>query len=326
MNYVAPKSDDKSLTVNGVEYTTKYYEAPITMTGVDDTITDDSGAVAVEYDNTATYNVGDYVLLDALKKYYRCAADATSGSHPLEYPDLWVDFGPINSYRMLASDEFINNKTTSTVPTATEVSAVIVVDSGRKDTFAFVDADFISVNIKVVNNDGGEVVFDIDYDGRDYGALTYSEFYYTDYKTLSRLVVDGIEWLPDATLTLTFKGSVSIGGLVSGNSSPLGVALYGTSLKFEDSSKVSVSPITGTRSVLRYGNVRVVDVKVVMDTDEFNIVANKIDAIIGHNILWIPDSLDKFAELISIGYIEDITLPIDNPQKMETQATIIGVL
>ena len=30
---------------------------------------------------------------------------------------------------------------------------------------------------------------------------------------------------------------------------------------------------------------------------------NKIDAIIGRNVLWLPTTADEFSELISIGYI-----------------------
>ena len=312
MRYMPPITGDKSTTLNDVTHTVKYYEEPLSITGV----TNES---YLEYDNTATYGIGDYVLLDDLKKYYRCAADGTTGKHPLENTDLWVDFGPINTFRMLASDEFINNKTTGT-------DCVIVIDFSRKDTFAFVDADFIEVIITLVDNDTGQTLFNKEYKGRDYGSLNYSDFYYQEYKVLSRLVVDGMEWLPDATLTLTFTGGVSIGGLVSGNSSDLGVTLMGTSLKFEDTSKVSVSPITGTRSVLRYGNVRVIDCKLLMETDQFNIIANRIDAIIGKNILWIPSSDDIFAELISIGYIEDFTLPIDSPRNVLTNAVVVGVL
>lgn len=312
MRYMAPDLDNKSITVSDIEHTVNYYQAPTSITGIID-------EAYSEYASGTTYNIGDFVKIDTIKKMFRCAANATSGKHPLENPDLWVDYGPLNSYCMLASDEFINNRTTGT-------DAVIEVDFSRKDTFAFVDADFIEVLIEVINNDTAEIIFSTTYKGRDYGTLTYSDYYYTDYKILSRLVVDGLEWLPDATLRLTFTDGVSIGGLVSGNSGDLGVTLMGTSLKFEDTSKVSVSQITGTRSVLRYGNVRVIDCKVMMNIAEFNIIANKVDAILGKNVLWIPSSEDKFAELISIGYIESFNIPIDNPTITNTTATIIGVL
>ena len=312
MDYVLPKTVERAVNRNGTEYKTIYYEPPITLAGV----VDESYQ---EYDNSATYNTGDYVLFDALKKYYRCAADNTSGVHPLDDSETWVDYGAINSYRMLSSDEFISGHTTGS-------DILIEFDISRQDTFAFVNAEFISVLVEHINLDSGETVFSKVYDGRDYGCYSYSDYYFTEYKALSRLLITNLDYLPRATLRLTFTGAVSLGGCVIGLRNYLGVSLMGTSLKFEDTSKIITSPVTNSRSVVRYGNIRVVDAIVLNEVKDFNLTANKVEGIIGRNILWLPTSKDEFTELISIGYIENFDMPINNNSKVESNTTIIGVL
>lgn len=312
MKYLAPKRITKSLTLNSKTYSYEYYEPPTLLTNV----IDESYS---EYSLASTYVLGDFVKIDAIKKVYRAAASVAANMHPLEHPELWVDYGVLNSYRMLSSDEFINDITSGT-------NMVMEFNFSRCDTFAFVAANFLSVLVEVIDTTSTAIVYSANYIGRDYGALNYSDFYYTDYKSRSRIILDNLTWLPASKIRLTFSGAAEIGAVVFGTSSDIGLTIYGTSLKFQDKSTVSTTAITGTRSVLRYGSIRVIDASVSIDTNDFNVVANKIEAIIGRNVLWIPTSVDKFSETVSLGYIEEMDLPISNPTHIETKTTIIGVL
>lgn len=318
MEYMAPRLIDKSITVSDREFKVQYYTPPSLISGV----VDES---YLEYSSTTTYTDGTFVKIDALKKVFRCSANNTVGKHPLLYHDEWVDYGSLNSYKMLSADEFITAQTTGT-------DVVLEFDFSRCDTLAFVASDFASVRIELIEHTSvlgvptDVVKLDKTYIGRDYGCLSYAEYYFMDYKVLSRLVITDFEYMPSATLRLSFDGETKIGGIVHGYKSDIGATLYGTSLKFDDVSKVLNSEVTGARSVIRYGSVRVIDCKVIIDTADFNVVANKVEGIIGRNILWIPTPRDSFSELISIGYIESFSLPIDNPEVIQTQTTIIGVI
>lgn len=105
----------------------------------------------------------------------------------------------------------------------------------------------------------------------------------------------------------------------------MGLTLYGTELSFEDKSKIQNDEFTNTRKVIRYGHVRVLKAKVVFDVPDFNVVAQKVGEIVGKNVLFIPDETDRFSEMTNIAYIEDFSMPIDNPVKFETTTTIVGV-
>ncbi len=312
MDYVNPKTETVTVTIEDTLHTATFYKPPISVSGV----LDESYA---EYSNSTTYSDGSFVKIGALKKIFRCSANGTVGKHPLNYPDVWVAYGYLNSYRMLSTDEFISDVTEGT-------NVVIDIDFSRCNTMAFVGASFTSVRVQVFNTFSGTIEFDKEYIGRDYGSTSYADFYFRDFKALSRLVVSGFKYLPSATLRLTFSGDVKIAGLVYGNKLSLGATLMGTSLKFDDTSKVITSSINGARSVVRYGSVRVVECSVAIEVDNFNVIANEIDRIIGRNILWIPTTLDKFFELISIGYIESFDLPIENISIMKTKIIIIGVI
>jgi len=90
-------------------------------------------------------------------------------------------------------------------------------------------------------------------------------------------------------------------------------------------SLISTNEYTKYRTVKRYGKIRILDCSVIFDTNEFNIHTSKIEDIISRNVLWIPTHADKFSESISIGYIENFTIPMENATKTQTQTKIIGV-
>lgn len=103
------------------------------------------------------------------------------------------------------------------------------------------------------------------------------------------------------------------------------MSLFGTSLKWESKSLIDTDQYTGYRTVLRYGKIRVLSAKVIFDTNNFNSISQRLDEILDKNILFVPTSLDRFSELIQIGYMETFTMPLDNSTKIQTTTNIIGV-
>lgn len=59
-------------------------------------------------------------------------------------------------------------------------------------------------------------------------------------------------------------------------------------------SKIKVDDFTGYRSIIRYGKVRVLNVNVLFDIEEFNRTALKIDSILDRNILFVPTKPRQF--------------------------------
>jgi len=166
--------------------------------------------------------------------------------------------------------------------------------------------------------------------GRDFGVNTFADYFYLPFQEKTRAIVTDLEWLPNATLRLTFTGTseegTKIGTLVTGLVSDLGITLMGTSLSFEDRSKIKNDEFTNTRKVLRYGHIRVLKGKVLFHDNDFDLTAQKINQIIGRNILFVPDESDKFSEMSNIAYIENFEMPIENPVIFDSTITLIGVV
>ena len=360
MNYVKPLENNLSVVYNGITYEVSYYKPPLTLTGA----TDESYP---EWAVGTTYNVGDYVKIDALKKIYRSTLDSNTGNYPLADTVNWVDYGSLNSYNMFCSDENIGSTTTGT-------DSVMTFDFSGNDTIACIDVNFITarvtlfdtmnyvykddydsdatydtndavyydkkIYVSLVDSNKGntpdtsdsdwkentdDVYFNEEIHGYDIGCLTFAEYFYTEKTIKKRVILTGLEWLANSILRVEMIGSYEIGTIVYGTEKTLGCSLVGSTLQYEDRSLISNNKFTGFRTVKRYGKIRILDCSVVFDTNEFNIQTSKIEDIISKNVLWIPTHADRFSESISIGYIENFTIPMENATKTKTQTKIIGV-
>lgn len=313
MNCAVPLIEKLQKTHGGITYTKEYYKSTTTVTGVDD-------EAHPNWDETTEFNTDDYVTVPELKRIYRSAADNNTGNFPLATLNTkWVDYGPINSYKMFSKDEFIGYRTTGT-------NAVFTLDFSQSDTIGLVDIEFSSLLVELIDNDTSEVISSQPVLGSDIGCFNLAEYFYTPKdKIVKRLVLTDFEWLPNSSLRLIFGGEVSIGACVYGLQRNMALSLIGSKLRYENESKIKVNEINGYRDVLRYGRVKILDCSIVFDSDEFNTTSQIVEDVMGKDILWIPTTKDKFSEAITIGYLESFELPMENDIYTETNAKVIGV-
>lgn len=358
MKFVNPLTETLSITYNDITYTATYYKPPFTLTGVTDEV-HPNWAVGT------TYAVGDFVIVPELKRIYRSAAAGNVGIFPPSDLTKWVDWGNVNSYSMLATDENIGSVTNIT-------DGVIEYDFSRMNTIAGVDLNFSTARVYLFDTGGttykstyvagttyalnDSVFYDGAYyvslansntgntpdasplswepkpmafnqaiDGKDIGCLSFAEYFFEPIRARTRVVLTNLQWLANSVLRIEMDGASTIGTIVLGRVEDLGVTLWGLNLGYESTSRFKVSEFTGFRDVIRYGRVRSLDVEVIYDTPDFGIIAQKVDRIIDRNVIWIPTDLDRFSELITIGYIERFDIPLNNPSKTKSQTKIIGV-
>lgn len=359
MKFIDPKTETLTRIRDDIVYDVEYYKAPVKLTGV----TDESYP---NYSENTTYSTGDYVIIPELKRIYRSASESNTKICPLTNPSDWVDYGAINSYRMLATDEGIGGKTTI-------VDGIMELNFNNCSAIAGVDLDFSSCYIMQIKTDGISylsdyesgtsysisdgvvynnklyvsnvdsnsnntpntssewtqrddlVYFSEEILGADIGCSTYAEYFYKSFAKRTRKIITDLERLPTSILRFDFEGTATIGTIVYNNVEDMGCTLAGSTLKYQSSSKVSTNEITGFRTVLRYGKVRVLECDIIYNRELFGYTTQIIDKIVDKNIVWIPTEEDTFAEAISIGYIEDFTLPMDAATKTKSKARIIGV-
>jgi len=311
MIYAIPKMQQLSVTNDTKTYTKNVYAPFTTLSGVTDEAYNN-------YDNSATYNTGDYVIVPEMKSIYRCSADNVSGVFPLSDESKWTYYGLINSYRMLADDEGIGAFTTGT-------NVSFTMDFSRKDTFALISIEFTTLTVTQYDGNTDEIVKTITIQGLDIGAFDFATYFYGTASTVTRVINSEMEWLPNSYITFTFKGDVSIGTLCIGLSESLGITLVGTSLDFEDKSKIKIDANFGTREVVRFGHIRVLKANILFDKEEYSLTAQKISRIIGKTVLFIPTVNDTYLEMSNLAYMEKFSLPADGFTKTATTTTLIGV-
>lgn len=203
MKYVNPPTEILSITSNNNTYSKTIYKQPSLLEGV----TDESYP---DYSSDSTYNTGDFVIVPELKTIYRCTADSTKNKLPPEYPDLWVDWGFVNSYLMLATDEDIGAQTTGT-------DVKIEIDFNLSDTLGLINTEFVEILLEEWNTainvitgellgtgDGSNKTFYTDYKP----VLTESE---TIYKNGNALTRDTDYTIDYATGTVTLNDAPADG-------------------------------------------------------------------------------------------------------------------
>lgn len=312
MNFVNLKREKLTVAYAGVTYAKEFYATAINVTG----LTTES---YLNWSATTIYAIGSYVIIPELKSIYKSSANNNIGIFPPSLPESWTFWGYTNDMNMFACDENIGSQTIGT-------DMVVTMSFNQSNVLAFVDTDFTTVNIKQIDNDTNEEIVNIDLNSRDISCSSFAEYCYKKTILQRKVIVDNLEWRPNSKIKLTFSGTCSIGTICMGLLQELGVTLLGTSLAWESKSKIKTDEYTSYRTVLRYGKVRVLSVQVLFDIEEFNKTALLIDSILDKNILFIPTDQDVFSELITIGYIENFKLPIENQNKILTTTSIVGVV
>lgn len=312
MNFVNLKREILTVTYAGVTYSKDFYITATTVTGI-------TNEAYTNWNVNTTYASGTYVIVPELKSIYKSSADSNTGIFPPSNTDKWTFWGYVNSMNMFACDENIGSQTIGT-------NVVVTIPFNQSNILALVNTDFSTLNIKQIDLNTNEEIVNIDINSRDISCSSFAEYCYKKTILQRKVIIDQLEWRPNSKVVLTFSGACAIGPIVQGLLQELGVTLYGTSLSWESKSKIKTDEFTSYRTVLRYGKVRVLSVQVLFEVDEFNKTALLIDTILDRNILFIPTELDTFSELISIGYIENFKLPLENPNKILTTTSIVGVV
>ena len=280
------------------------------------TITDENYLL---YDETATYNSGDFVIEPNTKRVYRSVA--SNNTAPLTDELSWIDWGATNSFRMF--DEVANTQTKFTT------TATIEITSNYHDTLSFINLKNIN-DIRVIQTDlsTNTVVYDKTFSLRDYGVSSLYEYWYSDIKLQTNLYIDDLLFLSNGKLTITFNsgGDGFIGGVVVGKKEDLGLTLYGTSVALKDYSTYKVDEF-GNTTFIKKPYSRIINAKTRVEANMADYIFDKVASIRGEINLFVGDDRDKgFKSLITLGYIQDFNIPFSNPVSNEVPIKIVGVI
>ena len=363
MQYIDPKVTTLSITYDTVTYTHDYYNVPTIMTGVVDEAHPDWAVGTVFgvgdycivpelkriFRSTKAANTGEFPLdinnLDVswvdygtINSYKAFSTDSDIGSQTtgtdgvLEFDFsqsnsiVGVDLNFITAEILLIKTDGINYLSDYVAGTTYAVDDAVIEGNALYISLQAGNIGNLPSTSPaqwIVNTD--RIYFDEQIDGKDIGCSTYGEYFYTSAVPLSRKVLTGLTWLPESNLRIKLNGAFKLGTIGYNNIREFGATIVESKLRYQSSSKIKTNEFTGFRTVLRFGTVRLLDVDIIFDEELFGQTSQTVSELIDKNIVWIPTTVDKFTEAISIGYIEDFELPMNVNTKFKTTARIIGV-
>lgn len=303
---------------NGATYSYDYYNQNATSTVADvayTTYTDIADFVT----KNVTHSKDDFIAITSLKRIYRCALDGTVGKVPPSNPSIWTDYGAVNSFALF--DNTIVSQTES------DSDFTVTFDFNRINTIALLNMEGItSVTITQTNNaDASTTVQTVSL--RDYGALSLYDYWYKPTSDIRNYKKIDMKWLPSSSIQLDFTvaGVGKIGSVVSGYNEELGLTLYGTTVGFDDNSVYKTDKF-GIATHEKRPSIDILDAKALINTGEVDYTIDKLRKRRGTTSLYIGDERDKgFQSMTVLGYIKQVRISVENPQKTEFPISIIGV-
>ena len=361
MNFLDPKTTSLSVTYNDITYTTSYYNPAVKITGVTDQAYSD-WAVGTTYNigdyvivpelkriyrSASASNVGkfplayldtDWVDYGVLNSYAMFATDENIGSKTTGTDSIFefnffasntivgTDLDFISADVLLINTDGINYLSDYVAGTTYAIDDAVIYNN---DLYISLTAGNIGNTPDVspanwaINT--SRIFFDQNILGTDIGVPDFSAYFFDPIARRTRYILTGLEWLSSAILRIKFSGALSIGTICYGREESLGASLVGAKLRYQSTSKIKENAFTGFREVIRYGKIRILEVDVIYDKPLFANTSQKIERIIDKNIVWIPTEEDTFNEAITIGYIENFDLPMDDFDLSQSTTRIIGV-
>ena len=300
-----------------------YYNDKSFLYFANDTITTTAtGDTTPEYDNTVQYLHGDYVKVSSVKRKFRCAnVSGFIGKHPIDYLGIdWTDAGAINEFAMF--DDSLSSATVSQNDffTTMEIKGATTLTIQNLKNIA---------NIRIVHKsaDNSIIYSDTTY-GRDIGRYSYYDYYTRPIKDIKKITTF-LEWHGVSNIEISFTvetgGTSEVGFFGCGVAYDLGATLYGSSVGYEDYSIYKTDEFGFTTFDKRVA-VDIINGKVLIDVKKTDYALDVLKSLRGKLSHFIGDEREKgeIKSLNIVGYVKNLTIPIDGPSKNEYPIKIIG--
>lgn len=359
MNYIEPLTSNLSVTYDGITYTVNYYKPATTTDGVIDEshpdwlagTTYNSGDYVIVpelkriYRSAIDSNLGVFPLSDstkwvdygAINSFRAFSSDAdigakTSGTDGFLEFDFsrsnaisFIDLDFVSANFMLIRTDLITYLGLYNPATSYNIDERVYYAYKLYKALTNNTGNQPDISPTHWEEDTANVYFNENILVADIGCSTYGEYFYAPAKKITRKTITNLEWLPSSVLRADFTDSWSVGTICYNTLEDLGCTLEESQVRYQSNSKIATNEITGFRSVLRLGKVRLIDCNVIIDSELFGNTLQKADSLIDKNIIWIPSTQDKFTEADSIGYIEEMDIPMNRDTKFKSKLRIVGV-
>lgn len=231
---------------------------------------------AAEWSTSATYAMGARVMRAATHRVYESLVSANVGNDPAGVSGKWLDVGPTNRWSMF--DEALGTSTTNAN------SIQVVLNAGSVNAVALLDVLASTVRVRATGYDRTVPA--------GTGAITFLD-------------------LPanpgTVTVTIAGTGTVSVGTLLIGRVTTLGLTEASATAGITDFSRKDVDEF-GDVTIVQRAWAKRMTASALIRTDAVDMVANRIAAVRAQPSLWIGQTgLDS---LTVYGFFKDFSIEV----------------
>ena len=268
------------------------------------------------------YEIGERVILKETHKLYEATAvtrdKPTDGINAV--PPTWVEVSATNKYR--AFDESITTATSGESPLIMEITPGAVFDSVVGLNIQGVQ----SVVVTVTDPVHGEVYNKTIALNDESGVVDWYSYLWSGFSFKTQFALFDLPLFADATIKVELigQGEVSIGALVSGASTVLGQANYGTSIQQLDFSTVDEDAF-GNLNITKRPGAKLVNYDVSVQKTQLDYVYRELEKLSGVATVWSgTDNVQD--ETLVYGYHRDNNLNLDTPTLCKVTIQVRGLI
>ena len=259
----------------------------------------------LEWNAATVYSVGNQVTRSATHCIYTCLIAGSNSTPPEDSALLstprWADNGPTNRWAMF--DNEVNTESTRTAP------MVIVIKPGIINALALININAVSVSVSMAV--GGQVVYSAS-KNLDMSEITdWYQYFFGGFNMIHQAVFSDIPPYASAEITITIYGdsSVSVGGIIAGNTYYIGKTQYVPSIEITDYSVKSTDEYGVTRFKVRKSAKRM-ECSLLVSNDRIDAVFSLVDSLRGGPSLWIGSDDFRLGLMTVFGWYSSFTVTL----------------
>lgn len=260
------------------------------------------------WDSGDTYSNGEIIRWGHYLYKYAGVTGTNSTNNPATDTLQWEYYRASNYYSMIGGntkDQTINADTID-----------VTVDLVRYDTISLLNLEAENVQITITDDTTSDILYDETFDLSYREVKTYTQFFFAPFEKKNRFYTS-IPFYLQARARIQINaigGTPKCGRLVVGQSINLGITLFGISADLDTYSReelTSFGDLIPVSDNPTYRNT----FKIKIPSQNFEYLKDLRKELDFVQVLFVGDENDtsKFQNLLSYGYWENATIPLENP-------------
>lgn len=273
-----------------------------------------------EWTNVDTYSIDEYVTVSPIHRNYRAKSSVAADKYPPDFPDLWLDAGATNAWRMFDMSSGADNQSTNPELIQTTVFPGSIAD-------AVVLLNCYGNYARVTVKDGETVIYQKQKTLRTRpSSPSWYAWYFGERQRVKDLVFLDLPAKRNVTITIEIVSpagiDAKIGKAIFGRKHRIGFSEYGSSAGVQSYSTKNTDTF-GNTTIVKRRFVGKMDLRVVIDRDKEDFVHRKFSELLDIPAVYIGH--EDYKCLLVFGFFNDFTVLFSSAGSSYCNTTITGI-